>query len=190
MQKSVRRKHRTKHAGERNRFPRLQWSLLIAAFALALASVTLVVFTHTLAGSQQGSKAGSVIQVTATSARINTPVLTPDVQQTTQVGVFSLSSGGPIPVPANVLHPINIARIVVNNELISIYAGSMTRAPRIGALAILQENLVTGQQGLHIYQTPQPIGALTILSLHNNILTFSTPRVHGTFDLKTHQFRL
>lgn len=189
MQKSIRKKHRTKRVGERNKFPRLQWIWMIAVFSLILAGVTLVVFTSSLAGSQQSSKAGSVIQVTGTYARINTPVFTPDVQQTTQVGVFSLSSGGPIPVPANVLHPTNIARIVVNNELISIYAGSMTRVPGTGALAILQENLVTGQQSLRIYQTTQPIGALTILSLHNNILTFSTPRVHGTFDLKTDQFQ-
>jgi len=65
----------------------------------------------------------------------------------------------------------------------------MTRAPETGALAMLQENLVTGQESLHIYQTPQPIGALTILALHNNILTFSAPKAHGTFDLKTDQFQ-
>src|SRR6266566_3023477 len=129
------------------------------------------------------------MQVASTSAPLLTPMNTPDAQQTTEVGVFSLSSGGPIPVPANVLHPNNIARVVVNNVLTSIYAGSMTRAPETGALAMLQENLVTGQESLHIYQTPQPIGALTILALHNNILTFSAPKAHGTFDLKTDQFQ-
>jgi len=129
------------------------------------------------------------MQVASTSAPLLTSMNTPDAQQTTEVGVFSLSSGGPIPVPANVLHPNNIARVVVNNVLTSIYAGSMTRAPETGALAILQENLVTGQESLHIYQTPQPIGALTILALHNNILTFSAPKAQGTFDLKTDQFQ-
>src|SRR5207244_3581201 len=52
--------------------------------------------------------------------------------------------------PANVLHPTNIARVFVNSVLMSIYAGSMTQTPAIGALAILQENLTTGQQSLHL----------------------------------------
>ena len=30
------------------------------------------------------------------------------------------------PVPANVFHPSNIARVVLHNELMSIYAGAMT----------------------------------------------------------------
>ena len=164
---------------------------MIALVPLLIAGVMLVIFAHALASSQQqNSIDGSKVQAPSTSAPLLTPVNTPDAQQTTQVGVFSLSSGGPIPVPANVLHPTNIARVVVNNVLTSIYAGSMTRAPETGALAILQENLVTGQESLHIYQTPQPTGALTILALHNNILIFSAPKIHGTFDLKTHQFRI
>ena len=196
MQKHIRKKHPTKRVTDLNRPSRLQWRWMIAVFALVIAGVTLVVFAHTLASSQQqNSKDGSKMQVASTSTPLLTPMNTPDsqntpdAQQTTQVGVFSLSSGGPIPVPANVLHPNNIARVVVNNVLTSIYAGFMTRAPETGALAILQENLVTGQESLHIYQTPQPIGALTILALHNNILTLSAPKAHGTFDLKTDQFQ-
>jgi hypothetical protein len=111
---------------------------------------------------------------------------TPVAQQTT--GIFPLSAGGPIPVPANVLHPTNIARIVVNNVLTSIYAGSMARTPALGALAILQENLTTGQQSLHLYQTSQSVGPLTILAVHNDILTFSTPKANGSFNLTTDQF--
>ena len=190
MQKHIRKKHPTKRVTYLNRSPRLQWRWMIAVFALVIAAVTLVVFTQTLASSQQkDSKDVSKMQDASTSTPLLTPVNTPDAQQTTRVGVFSLSTGGPIPVPANVLHPNNIARVVVNNVLTSIYAGSMTRAPETGALAILQENLVTGQESLHIYQTPQPIGALTILALHNNILTFSAPKAQGTFDLKTDQFQ-
>ena len=190
MQKRIRKKHPTKRVTYLNRPTRLQWRWMIVGFAVIIAGVTLVVFTHTLASrQQQNSTDGSKMQVASTSAPLLTPMNTPDAQQTTEVGVFSLSSGGPIPVPANVLHPNNIARVVVNNVLTSIYAGSMTRAPETGALAILQENLVTGQESLHIYQTPQPIGALTILALHNNILTFSAPKAQGTFDLKTDQFQ-
>ncbi len=190
MQKRIHKKRRTKRVTDLNRPSRLQWRWMIVWFAVVIAGVTLVIFAHTLASSQQQkSTDGSTTQVTNTYAPLLTPMNTPDAQQTTQVGVFSLSSGGPIPVPANVLHPNNIARVVVNNVLTSIYAGSMTRAPETGALAILQENLVTGQESLHIYQTPQPIGALTILALHNNILTFSAPKAHGTFDLKTDQFQ-
>ena len=112
---------------------------------------------------------------------------TQSVQQTT--GIFSLASGGPIPVPANVLHPSNIARVVLHNELMSIYAGVMTRTPTTGVIAILQENLTTGQQSLNMYQTPQPVGALTILAIHDEMLTFSASAGHGTFNLNTHQFR-
>ena len=108
------------------------------------------------------------------------------VQQTT--GIFTLASGGPIPVPANVFHPSNIARLVLHNELMSIYAGAMTRTPATGVIAILQENLTTGQQSLHIYQTTQPVGALTILAIHSEMLTVSTSQGHGTFNLTTHQF--
>ena len=104
-------------------------------------------------------------------------------------GVFSLTEGGPIPVPANVLHPTNIARVVANNMLTSIYAGAMTRTPAIGAIAILEENITTGVQSLHIYQTTQPVGAVTILAIHDGILMLSTPTAHGTFDLHTNQFR-
>jgi hypothetical protein len=111
---------------------------------------------------------------------------TQGIRQTT--GVFSLASGGPIPVPANVFHPSNIARVVLHNELMSIYAGAMTRTPTIGAIAILQENTTTGQQSLTIYQTAQPVGSLTVLAIHNETLTVSTSAGNGTFNLITHQF--
>ncbi len=126
--------------------------------------------------------------VTAPSAPIvtgNNHTISP-MQQTT--GIFPLASGGPIPVPANVLHPSNIARVVLHDQLISIYAGAMARTPSIGAIAILQETLTTGQQSLNIYQTPQPVGTITILSIHNEVLTFSTINGRGTFNLITHQF--
>jgi hypothetical protein len=191
MQKRVQKKPPTGRVTDLNRPPRLQWRWAIPVFAFLIAAMAAVVFAHTLAnGQHQASAGGSAVQAGNTYATLLTPVDTPDAQPTTHAGVFSLASGGPIPVPANVLHPTSIARVVVNNVLTSIYAGSMTRAPETGALAIFQENLVTGQESLHIYQTPQPVGALTILALHNNILTFSAAKIHGTFDLKTDQFQL
>ena len=105
MQKHIRKKHPTKRVTYLNRSPRLQWRWMIAVFALVIAGVTLVVFTQTLASSQQqNSKDGSKMQAASTSTPPLTPVNTPDAQQTTRVGVFSLSTGGPIHVPANVLH--------------------------------------------------------------------------------------
>jgi hypothetical protein len=71
--------------------------------------------------SNQTSSSGS----TATA----TPSLIPSTPQPTQLGVFSLSSGGPLPVPETVLHPTNIARVMLNTTLISVYAGSMTQNP-------------------------------------------------------------
>jgi len=190
MQKRVQKKPPTRRVTDLNRPPRLQWRWAIPVFAFLLAAMAAVVFAHTLAnGQQQAPAGGSVVEAGNTYATLLTPVNTPDAQPTTHSGVFSLSSGGPIPVPANVFHPTSIARVVANNVLTSVYAGSMARAPETGALAIFQENLVTGQESLHIYQTPQPVGALTILALHNNILTFSAPKIHGTFDLKTNQFQ-
>ena len=58
----------------------------------------------------------------------------------------------------------------------------------IGAIAILQENTTTGQQSLTIYQTAQPVGPITVLAIHNEMLTISTSAGHGTFNLVTHQF--
>ena len=124
--------------------------------------------------------AGTAISISASGNN------TQSVQQTT--GILSLASGGPIPVPANVLHPSNIARVVLHNELMSIYAGAMTRTPTTGAIAVLQENLTTGQQSLDMYQTTKPVGMLTLLAIHGEMLTFSTSVGHGTFNLNTHQF--
>ena len=63
-----------------------------------------------------------------------TPTLIPSTPQSTQLGVFPLSSGGPLPVPEAVLQPTNIARVKMGTTLISIYAGSMTHNPQIGTL--------------------------------------------------------
>ena len=186
MQKRLRKKRQTKKpVPVPGRLSRIQWGWMLAMPAVVIGFLMLMAF------------ASSQNQPSTDDARIP-PLVTgtyfpmpkggdpPGAQQRT--GIFPLSAGGPIPVPASVLHPTNIARVLVKNVLMSIYAGSMARTPAIGALAILQENITTGQQSLHLYQTSQPVGALTILAVQNDILILSTPKASGTFHLGTDQF--
>ena len=187
MQKPMHKKRQAKKPAP-NMLSPIRWGWILAGLAVVAGCLMLVAFA---ASQSQASTDDFTIRPPAANTSSLPPIGSDtsgstDTQQVT--GIFPLSAGGPIPVPANVLHPTNVARVVVNNVLTSIYAGSMTRAPAIGALAILQENLTTGQQSLHLYQTSQPVGALTILAMHNDILTLSTPNAHGIFDLGTDQF--
>lgn len=119
-----------------------------------------------------------------------TPTLIPSTPQAAaQLGVFSLSSGGPLPFPETVLHPTNIARMTLNDTLISVYAGSMTRNPQVGILCVLRENLTSGQLNQQVYQAPHPEGALTILAVQNTTLKLADPKTQGSFDLSTNQFQ-
>lgn len=120
---------------------------------------------------------------------ISPPSGTPATPQV-RTGIFAPGAGGPIPVPANVLKPSNSARIVLNDEIYSIYAGAMTRQPEVGVLAVLQENDVNGKQNLHLYQSPRHLGSLTILSLQQNVVQFEAANgSKGSFDLLTDQFQ-
>lgn len=185
MQKRIRKKKRYA-----NKLVPIQWGWMLAGGAVIISCLLLVAIAI-------GNRA-SAIDATSKSPVIGTNAANPISGETPNTfgtanaqpmtGVLSLSTGGPIPVPANVLHPTNIARMVVDNVLVSIYAGSMVRTPGIGVLAILRENLATGEQSLHLYQTAQPVGALTILTAHDSVLTFSTPKANGTFNLGTNQF--
>ena len=163
---------------------------MLAGGAVIISCLLLVA----IATSQgRASNSGATTYSSATSTNAPTSIrneATTTINADQITGVFSLSAGGPIPVPANVLLPTNIARIDVNNVLVSIYAGSMVRTPTVGVLAILRENQATGEQSLHLYQTAQPVGAITILTVHTSVLTFSTPKANGTFNLGTNQFRL
>src|ERR1700732_393780 len=150
MQKRIRKKRRTKKPlTVSSRLSHLHWIWKLGVLALLIGCLALVGFA---ASQHQTSTVDATNHSPVTSATYPTSISsdTPVTRQIT--GVFPLSAGGPIPVPANVLHPTNIARMVINNVLTSIYAGSMTRTPAIGAIAILQENLTTGQQSLHLYQ--------------------------------------
>lgn len=121
--------------------------------------------------------------------QISPPSGTPDTPQV-RTGLFAPGTGGPIPVPANVLKPSNSARIVLNGEIYSIYAGAMTRQPDVGVLAVLQENEVSGKQSIHLYQSPRHLGSLTILSLQQNVVHFEAANdSQGTFNLLTDQFQ-
>lgn len=140
----------------------------------------------------RANQASSVPTSTPITASQNAPVFGSVTPSTPQVrtGVFSLSSAGPIPVPANVLKPVNGARTVLNNEIYSLYAGSMTRQPQIGALVVLRENILNGQETLHIYQSPRHQGALTIVGVQQHIVSFTTAAgTRGRFDLLSDQFQ-
>src|SRR5712691_5674700 len=186
MQKRMRKKRQTKKPVPiSNRLSHIHWGWMLVVLAVVIGFLMLVAFTTS---QSRPATNASTIPPPVTGTYSPMPIWgdTPGAQQTT--GIFPLSAGGPIPVPASVLQPTNIARVVVNNVLMSIYAGSMTRTPAIGALAILQENITTGQQSLHLYQTSQPVGALTILAVQNDILILSTPKASGTLHLGTDQF--
>lgn len=123
--------------------------------------------------------------VPATSA---TPTLIASTPQNTQFGVFPLSSGGPLPVPESILHPTNIARVMLGSTLVSVYAGSMAANPQAGILCVLRENLTTGDMHVQVYQGPQTGGALTILAVQKSVLTVKNTQTQGTFDLSTNTF--
>lgn len=133
------------------------------------------------------------IPVTPTTVPVTpiaTPTLIPSTPQQTQYGVFPLSSGGPIPVPETVLHPTNIARVMLDSTLVSVYAGSMTRNPQVGVLCVLREDLTTGQLNVKMYQAPQASGALTVLAIQKNMLTITdSTKAIRRFNLNTNQFR-
>lgn len=190
---SLRRENRTTRLMAYNKHPHLTWEWLLVALLIALVSgVILLVFTGTAAGNPPKSAAGTSHSSSKGSRPAQSLLAsnTPGVQPTMPTGIFPSTKGGPVPIPANVLTPTNMARIVVNNIVTNIYAGSMTRSSQTGALAVLQENLLTGQESLHIYQTAQPVGALTIRALRKNSLVLSATHVPGggIFDLKTDQF--
>lgn len=162
--------------------------VVLLALVIVAAVVGIVLTQHAGQRASTGSAARPAQQVIGTPGAPGAQTATASDVRT---GVFALSNGGPIPVPANVLKPVNIARTVLNNEIYSIYAGSLTRQPEIGVLVVLQENVQSGQETLHTYQSPQHHGALTILSLQQNIVTFSAASDgQGRFDLLTDQFQL
>lgn len=152
--------------------------LAIGGFVLLHASLN----TSTSPNAVRTSGNGSALHISPPSGTPATPQV--------RTGIFAPGTGGPLPVPANVLKPSNSARIVLNNEIYSIYAGAMTRQPEVGVLAVLQENAVSGKQNLHLYQSPRHLGSLTILSLQQNIVHFEAANgSQGTFNLLTGQFQ-
>ena len=186
MQKRLRKKHQTTLPVSALKMPApRRWGWALAGLAVVIGCLMLGVFAIS-----RNQAAPIAITTPRPVMRTSSPIASdghpPATQQTT--GVFPLSAGGPIPISATVLHPTTIAHVVIKNVFTSIYAGYLTKTPAIGALAILQENLVTGQQSLHLYQTAQPVGALTILTVQNGMLTLSTPKASGTFNLSTDQF--
>lgn len=143
-----------------------------------------------VASKESGNKQMGPQQPTVTPGVtvVATPTLVSTPQQT-QFGVFPLSSGGPLPVPEGVLHPTNIARVMLNSTLVSVYAGSMTKNPQAGILCVLREDLTTGEVHVRMYQGPQTGGALTIVAVQKNVLKVTNLKMQGTFDLNTNTFQ-
>jgi len=150
------------------------------------STATTPVTNQGLSSNQTRTQKHSSSPVTTAPA---TPSPVPSTPQPAKLGVFPLSSGGPLPVPERILHPTNIARVMLHNTLISIYAGSMTQNPQVGILCVLQEDLTTGQINLQMYQAPHPEGPLTILAIQNTTLKLADPKTQGSFDLSTNQFQ-
>lgn len=150
------------------------------------STATTPVTNQNLSSNQTRTQKHSSSPVSTAAA---TPTLVPSTPQPTRFGVFPLSSGGPLPVPQRILHPTNIARVMLHNTLISVYAGSMTQNPQVGILCVLQEDLTTGQLNLQMYQSSHPEGPLTILAVQNTTLKLVDPKGQGSFDLSTNQFQ-
>ncbi len=108
--------------------------------------------------------------------------------QPSQTGVFALSAGGPLPISEGILHPTNIARVLLNGVLTSVYAGSLTQNPQVGVLCVLQEDLTSGQIEMHLYQSSRSAGPLTIVAVQNTTLSIADAQTQGTFNLSTDQF--
>ncbi len=145
-----------------------------------------------IASKESTNKKMAILQPTITPVPTivaATPTLVAATPQQTQYGVFPLSSGGPLPVPESILHPTNIARVMLGSTLVSVYAGSMTSNPQAGILCVLREDLTTGQLHLQVYQGPQTGGALTILSIQKSVLKVANTKMQGSFNLNTNTFQ-
>ena len=195
------------------------WFLLLIAFLFVLCGVLLTFTLHSQASTgvspqvhattvtkvpQQASVVTPVASQASTNKKMGplqptvtpvhtivvaTPTLIASTPQQTQFGVFALSSGGPLPVPESILHPTNIARVMLGSTLVSIYAGSMSSNPQAGILCVLREDITTGQLHLQVYQGPQTGGALTILSVQKSVLKVTNTKMQGFFDLNTNTFQ-
>jgi hypothetical protein len=104
-----------------------------------------------------------------------------------QMGVFSVA-GQPLPVPAYVLRPTNMARTRAGSAVMTVYAGALASHPQVGALFVLRDDYTTGQQTKQLYQTSRPVGALTIVAARGSALSLTFPGGGGSFDLSTGTF--
>ena len=195
------------------------WFLLLIAFLFVICGVLLTFTLHSQASTNMSPQVhatavtkvpqqASVVTPVASQESVNkkmgplpptmtpvrtivvaTPTLITSTPQQTQFGVFALSAGGPLPVPESILHPTNIARVMLGSTLVSVYAGSMASNPQAGILCVLREDITTGQLHLQVYQGPQTGGALTILSVQKSVLKVANTKMQGSFDLNTNTFQ-
>lgn len=190
-----------KKASDTPTYSHIHWILSATLILLAGISVFLALTVNTQTGTKSSSSHAATSSSNKTQTGILpgttstgtppsvTPTLLPSTLQPTRSGVFSLAAGGPLPVPESILRPTNIARLVLNTTLISVYAGSMAQNPQAGILCVLREGLASGQLTIQVYQAPHADGPLTILAIQNTRLKLSDTKSVGYFDLATNQFQ-
>ncbi len=162
-----------------------------ALSVLAVGGVAALLMAVLLASGNRASGTARQAHQAGGSSTLQLTTGTPGAQPTMPLGIFALGAagGGPPPISEEVMRPTNMARLRHDNLIISVYAGSMTRSPQTGALLVLQEDMVTGQETTHLYQTPRPVGALTITAIQGMVLSLSSAAGPGTFDLTTARFQ-
>lgn len=78
-----------------------------------------------------------------------------------------------------------------NNRHLIIYAGFMRDDPTQGFIDVLDFNECTGEYGAPgDFDTPTKVGALTLTEVQGDIVSFSYPGGHGTFNLGSHRFTM
>ncbi|HEX9057743.1 MAG TPA: hypothetical protein VF818_09445 [Ktedonobacterales bacterium] len=167
-------------AGLRRRLGPWAGPAIFAALALVTLAAAAIVAPHVTPAIATVPAGPAQPLTTSNGADASQP---PDLQ----LGVFSLT-GQPLPVPAYVLRPTNMARTRDGSVVTTVYAGALASHPQVGALFVLRDDYTTGQQTKHLYQTSRPVGALTIVAARGSALSLTFPGGGGTFDLSTGTF--
>jgi hypothetical protein len=107
-----------------------------------------------------------------------------------RLGTQTSLGGVPVPFPPSVFHVTNMWLAKRNGVYVNVYAGSLPRDRRQGALYVIWTDPSVGlpskQSG--IYRTPRKVGALTLTAVRNSRVSFRYPGGRGTFDLQTRRF--
>jgi hypothetical protein len=109
-----------------------------------------------------------------------------------RLGTQSSLGGVPVPFPPSVFHVTNMWLAKRNGIYVNVYAGSLPRDRRQGALYVTWTDPGVGlpSKASGIYRTPRKVGALTLTTVQKSLVSFRYPGGHGTFDLHTRRFSL